>query len=403
MAPSDRPPAKAPAGTVWNDPKTPGLYLLFGATKSAWYLYYRNKARQQRRWRIADLSVMNLTDARDRARKALVYISEGGDPHAERRSAPDVRPTVTELMALHLQHADTKNKGTTRYHAELAWKKHVLPKLGEDTAVADVTEADITKLHNGMASVPVAANRVAALLHKAFNLAESNGWRPRNSNPVHVERYPEKKRRRVPEADEPVRLLKAMEAMRAEQPHFVALIELQALCGTRNSEIRNARWEWVKDDGLHLPDTKTGERIIPLSSFAREVLAEVPRISGNPFVIAGSQDGQPIRSYAKRWRALLDKAGIANLWTHDLRRFFASSGLSKGVSLSAVGELLGHTQAQTTKRYAYLLTGAATELAETTAAEVHRRMRGEKPAGDAKAFRPKRKLKLKPIVRRPRK
>ena len=39
---------------------------------------------------------------------------------------------------------------------------------------------------------------------------------------------------------------------------------------------------------------------------------------------------------------------------HDLRHTFASVGVEGGASLVMVGALLGHTQPQTTKRYAHL-------------------------------------------------
>lgn len=40
--------------------------------------------------------------------------------------------------------------------------------------------------------------------------------------------------------------------------------------------------------------------------------------------------------------------------THDLRHSYASHLVSSGASLEVVGKLLGHTQAQTTMRYAHL-------------------------------------------------
>ena len=39
---------------------------------------------------------------------------------------------------------------------------------------------------------------------------------------------------------------------------------------------------------------------------------------------------------------------------HDLRHTFASRALALGESLPMIGKLLGHTQVQTTARYAHL-------------------------------------------------
>jgi site-specific recombinase XerD len=39
---------------------------------------------------------------------------------------------------------------------------------------------------------------------------------------------------------------------------------------------------------------------------------------------------------------------------HDLRHSYASEAAGAGLGLNLIGALLGHTQAQTTKRYAHL-------------------------------------------------
>ncbi|WP_353954642.1 tyrosine-type recombinase/integrase [Brucella pituitosa] len=44
---------------------------------------------------------------------------------------------------------------------------------------------------------------------------------------------------------------------------------------------------------------------------------------------------------------------IQKTW-HDLRHNFASMAVSSGQSLYLVGKLLGHSQSQTTQRYAHL-------------------------------------------------
>lgn len=373
----DRPAASGAPGTAWNDPKVPGLRLRYLATKSVFYLYYRTKTGRQRNMKIGDARFLTLTLARTNAKDILARVAKGEDPAGEKAVAAS-RPTINQLREWHAErHSATKNKQSWAEDVAALYVNHIIPHLGADMAVADVAESHIEALHHKMRSTPNQANRVAACLHKAFNLAEKWGWRPRKSNPVHVERYAERKRKRLPQADEAIRLLIALNAMREADPHFVGLVELLCFTGARLNEIMSARWEWVKPDGLHLPDSKSGVKILPLSSLAREVLKDIPRIRGNPWIICGRLHGKHMVNVSKPWNRLMASAKITdNLVRHDLRRFFASAGLSGGLELSHVGNLLGHMDPTTTKRYAFLLTGAAQKMADTAAESVKEIMTG---------------------------
>jgi integrase len=76
-------------------------------------------------------------------------------------------------------------------------------------------------------------------------------------------------------------------------------------------------------------------------------------------VIAGAERTGPLVGYRKLWLALLSDAGVSDLRIHDLRHTFASYALSGGQTLGTVGQLLGHRSAQTTTRYAHLITETA--------------------------------------------
>lgn len=369
---------EATPGTTWNCPKVPGLRLRHLATKSVYYLYYRTRTGRQRNMKVADERVMTLTQARELARELLQRVAKGEDP-AEAKAVADARPTMQMLRDWHLErHANVRNKGGWAEDVERLYRMWVLPHFGPDKAVAEITEFDVSDLHYKMRDQPYRANRCRSMLSKAFNLAEDWGWRPRNSNPVQCAPYKEHKRTRQPEAAEAVRLLIALNAMRAEKPHFVAMVELLCFSGARLREIMHAKWEWVKPSGLHLPDSKTGEKIVPLSSLAREVLAGIPRVKGNPYIIVGQKLGRPLVNPTKPWKELMKAAGITvRLVRHDLRRFFASAGLSlAGLNLNQIGGLLGHMDEATTKRYAYLLTDAAQTQATAAADAVKSIMTG---------------------------
>ncbi|MEQ8318900.1 MAG: tyrosine-type recombinase/integrase [Rhodospirillales bacterium] len=64
--------------------------------------------------------------------------------------------------------------------------------------------------------------------------------------------------------------------------------------------------------------------------------------------------GKPLNGIKKFWDDVCIAAKIDNCRIHDLRHTFASHLVSIGISLTIVGRLLGHTQPQTTQRYAHL-------------------------------------------------
>jgi integrase len=105
---------------------------------------------------------------------------------------------------------------------------------------------------------------------------------------------------------------------------------------------------------LILPDAKTGPRRVMLSRSAMAVLAALPRSPDNPSVIEGKIAGAHVTDLQKPWRRIRTAAGLDDVRIHDLRHTYASLAAAAGHSLPVIGKLLGHTQAQTTARYAHL-------------------------------------------------
>ncbi|WP_363091363.1 tyrosine-type recombinase/integrase [Nitrobacter sp. 62-23] len=64
------------------------------------------------------------------------------------------------------------------------------------------------------------------------------------------------------------------------------------------------------------------------------------------------------------WRRIRSEAMLDDVRIHDLRHTFASGGLQVGEGLSMIGKLLGHTQVQTTARYAHLASDAVKQAAD---------------------------------------
>ena len=158
--------------------------------------------------------------------------------------------------------------------------------------------------------------------------------------------------------------------------HAVAAIRLLLLTGCRKGEILNLRWDQVDLEAgeLNLPETKTGPRTIVLSPEAVSVLRRIPRLADNPHVIPGKIRGRPMRNLNDPWEIVCERAGLADMRLHDCRHSYASRALALGESLPMIGRLLGHTQVETTARYAHLaedsVKESAARVAESIAADL---------------------------------
>ena len=105
--------------------------------------------------------------------------------------------------------------------------------------------------------------------------------------------------------------------------------------------------------------------LLTLPPLAIEVLSETERLADNPHIITGRKHGSHLVNLEKAWRRIRKLAELDDVRLHDLRHSFASIAAGQGISLTMIGALLGHSQPQTTARYAHL---AADPLKEASTA-----------------------------------
>ena len=309
---------------------------------------------------------LNPDQARARALEILACAKKGIDPR-DADARREAEPSMADLGRRFLEeYVPVHCKPSTREEYSRSVRLFVDPVIGE-LRVPEVQRKDIAALHHGLRDKPYQANRTLGVLSKMFSLAEVWGWRPDGSNPCrHVKRYKEHKRERFLSPEETERLGQVLRDVEEEMPSAVAAFRLLLLTGSRMSEIRDLRWEYVKDDCIELPDAKTGGRVVPLGPEARAVLSAIPRDEDNPWVIAGRLPGSHLTDLQRPWRRIRKQAGLEGVRIHDLRHSFASRALALGESLTMIGKLLGHTQVQTTARYAHL----ARDSIQTAAARI---------------------------------
>lgn len=193
-----------------------------------------------------------------------------------------------------------------------------------------------------------------------FSLAEVWGLRPDGSNPcLHVKKYSEQKRERFLSPEEFAALGKALreiEADDSETQSAINAIRLLMLTGCRLNEIMTLKWGYVDLRGreFRLPDSKTGAKIVHFGETVAEVLKSIEKLDNNPWVIIGRKEGARLTDLQHPWRPIRARAGLPDVRIHDLRHSYASGALALGEDLPMIGKLLGHTQMQTTARYAHL-------------------------------------------------
>jgi integrase len=366
---------------LWDDQLSGFGIAVFPGGKKAYVVQYRQAGRS-RRITIGEHGPLTPEQARSQANLILGAVAKGDDPIAERRDRRDVRTfeaVAEDFLALHVA---LKRKSRTQASYREVLNNHILPAIGSKQVV-DVRRADVARLHGKLRHVPYQANHVLAIISAIWNWAAKRDEVKFADNPAKaIERYPEHGRERFLTAEELGRLgdvlrmaetvglpyaidetkpaakhAPALENRRTVfDPFAVAAIRMLIFTGARLREVLDAQWQYVDAERgiIFLPDSKTGKKPIFLNAVALAVLDSLPHVDGSPFVFPGQKESRPRADLHKPWRAVTHAAKLDGLRLHDLRHSYASVGAGGGLGLPIIGALLGHAQAETTRRYAHV-------------------------------------------------
>lgn len=313
----------------------------------------------------------------------------------EARDHGKATPTLEAFAQRYLEEYARPHKRPTSAAADEAnLRRAILPALGKLRLDA-VTRADVTRFHLSRKDTPTNANRCLALLSHMLNTAEKWGERPDGSNPCrHVDRFEESKRERFLSGEEMARLGKALgvvEKAGKVTPYGLAAVRLLVFIGARASEVLGLTWAAVnlKAGTVRLTRSKTGAKTLFLNPPARAVLASLPGEAGNPHVIVGGRIGKALTlsGLEQVWQDVRKEAKLQDVRLHDLRHSFASVAVAGGASLPILGALLGHSQAQTTKRYAHLAADPLKAASSAVGRSIAAAMKGNKTRDNVSPIR----------------
>ena len=331
------------------------------------YVVQTRREGRSKRVTVGRHGVISASQARRRAALVIARLKAGEDPVPSRAApAAERSVTVAELADRFLrEYVAVRCKPWTNVAYRGALDRWILPALGR-LPVGAVTHGHVAALHYRLRDIPYRANQVVAILNRMFSLAEVWNLRRAGDHPCRaIRKYPERHRERFLSEEEFRRLGRALDEVEAEAGEgrgrrlgasAAAALRLLMLTGCRRNEILTLRWKEVDLAAaeLRLRDSKTGPRVVPLSAAAVSVLAALPRVPGNPWVIPGAKPGGRLSNLNDHWLRIRVRAGLEDVRIHDLRHSFASRALALGESLPTIGRLLGHGQVATTARYAHL-------------------------------------------------
>ncbi len=194
-------------------------------------------------------------------------------------------------------------------------------------------------------------NRYRALLSKTYNIGIAN--KLLKENPIHA-------LKQMKEQNFKIRFLTKAEEnnlLNVTDKYFPYLSDL-IICalqtGMRRGEIFNLKWSNIdfEFNYIELLETKSGKsRKIPLSDKLKDILNKQQHIS--EYVFINKETKAPYTDIKHSFQTALNKAHIENFRFHDLRHTVATRLIEKGIDVVVVKEILGHSDIQTTMRYAH--------------------------------------------------
>jgi len=320
-------------------------------------LRYKDSHGRQCQHKIGDSKSISFDKAKNAAQIIRSRVVLGEDPSAEKRTKRMV-PTIAEFCRDRYMPFVRVDKRSWKSDDSYL-RCHVLPRFGT-YHLDKINQQAVIEWHHSMKAHGFAmgtANRGLVLLKYIFNLALKWQIPGVQSNPASGVKLFEANnaRERFLTAEETQRLRDAID--KSKNPQLKNIIPLLLLLGCRKRELLDSCWAEFDLDRRtwRIPLAKSGKsRHVPLSKAVLEILDQLPRFDGCPYVVPNPETLKPYVQIHRSWDHARKAAGLPDVRMHDLRHSMASNMVNSGRSLYEVAKVLGHSRLKTTERYAHL-------------------------------------------------
>src|SRR5262245_43128942 len=327
--------------TVYWDEALPGFGLMVTAGGHRGYIAQYRSHGTSRRYTIGSAAVLDLDQARKKAKSILGQVAHGADPVMDkRRAAESDRHSLKAVCERYLQREGSKIRTVNRRRATL--EKLVYPKLGA-RPIDSVSRSDMNHLLDGIEDNHGAAtaDKVLAFLRRIFNWYAVRSSDFRTPIVPGMRRAENQERSRVLSDDELRAVWTTAEKYAGPWGQLVRFLLSTA---ARRTEAAEMTWQEISGDQWTIPASRyktNAEVTLPLSSAAKAVLAELPRFAGCEYVFS-STGRRPVCGFSV-FKLRFDFAcGVQDWRVHDLRRTARSLMSRAGVQPDTAERCLGH-------------------------------------------------------------
>lgn len=322
---------------------------------------------QSRRVKIGDYGVFTVDEARRAAKQYLMDMSNGINPTEEKKIKGAQAVTIEEVAQDYINDRTLKNSSIKDINKHLKgtfkdWK---------DQPITAITRDMVLKLFRQRSEKsPAQANQAFRVLRALLNYA-MEAYRPGNKpiileNPVQVisgariwnEIKPKNRRIPIEKVGQAWVMLENLQKDPAQTMAFRSMVDAVLFClltGARWGECQKLTWSNVnlesgvdKETGAilgqwYIEDPKNKIPItLPLSSQARALLENKPRMEENNFVFCSEKSKTGYIGPGRFVTDQLTKALGVELSAHDLRRTFRSIAAHLNIELWRTKLLMNH-------------------------------------------------------------
>ena len=364
--------------TVW-DNRVAGLGVRVRPSGHRGFVWHGHSNGAAVRRTVGSAALMTVEDAR---RECLALQNGVERSRADARDGPAV-PLFRDYALGEWKAASEARWGKSqRTLVDWALNKHFLPVFGS-LPLDRIRRRDVERWFDRYSkTAPGSANDALSKLRQIMRAAVAAGLIA--ADPTRgIRKNPRPRFTRFLSTGEIDRLHRALDKLVEERPAYRAqsdIVRLLLLTGCRKGEIQQLKWSEVDGDVLRLETSKTGPRTVWLSEAARAVLARQPR-TGGAFVFPSPKNPAKPRTAETMplWDRARAEAGIEDMRLHDLRHTVASQAVARGVALSTVARMLGHSDPKMTLRYAHVTDPDVEAAAERIGKVIQAAMAGRQP------------------------